>query len=123
MAKPAVSLSLAGWVGDDLTLLPGSRVASAPPPASRPRTSANRALASAAGPLQIGPLPPGWKLQYNGSTANGTDNYVLTLSKPSSGVFLFSRWPPPSKPEDIPSLVREQADRFVQAQIERVRLG
>ena len=59
-------------------------------------------------------LPPGWKLQYNGSTANGTDNYVLTLSKPGSGVFLFSRWPPPSKPEDIPSLVREQADRFVQ---------
>ena len=26
---------------------------------------------------------------------------------------MFSRWPPPSKPEDIPALVRQLADGFV----------
>ena len=63
------------------------------------------------GPLQISPLPSGWKLQYQGT--NGIDFYSVTSRKEGSGVLMFSKWPPPSRPEDIPALVRKLADGFV----------
>jgi hypothetical protein len=64
----------------------------------------------AEGPLQVSALPTGWKLKYNG--ANGIDFYSVATQAEGSGLLMFSRWPPPSKPEDIPALVRQIADGF-----------
>ena len=71
------------------------------------------------GPLQISPLPPGWKLEYSGE--NGIDFYSVLPRPEGSGVLMFSRWPPASKPEDIPALVRKIADGFLESA--RSRLG
>jgi serine/threonine protein kinase len=67
--------------------------------------------AGAGGPLQVSPLPAGWKLKYDGT--HGLDFYSLSPPQEGGGVLMFSRWPPPSKPEDIPALLRQIADGFV----------
>ena len=53
--------------------------------------------------------PGAWKSLDQPS--GGTDSYAFTNK--AGNLLMFSPWPPPSKPEDIPALVRQLSDRFV----------
>ena len=61
------------------------------------------------GPLSF-QSPKGWKVEYK--TPGGLDFYTVTGKTPDEGLLMFSQWPPPSKPEDIPALVQKLADGF-----------
>ena len=71
---------------------------------------------STSAPVGQGPLvihtPAGWLLEHD--TPGGLDFYHLWTSSGKDGLLMFSKWPPPSRPEDIPELVRKVADGFVQ---------
>ena len=62
----------------------------------------------------IGPLsfqsPADWKVKHD--TLGGLDFYTVTAKAPDEGLLMFSRWVPPSTPEDMPGLVRKLADGF-----------
>jgi len=67
-------------------------------------------------PVSKGPLsfhsPTGWKVEHQ--TPGGRLHfYTVTASTPDGGLLMFSQWPPPSKPEDIPTLVQQLADGFL----------
>jgi len=78
-----------------------------------PRTTpAKPSQPQSEGPLRVSPLPAGWKFEYDNT--KGIDFYSAMPQPEGSGVLMFSRWPPPSKPEDIPALVRQIADGFLE---------
>ncbi len=54
--------------------------------------------------------PTGWNLKHQ--TAEGLD-YSLTTDSEGNSLLMFSKWPPPSKPDEIPSLVQKLADGFL----------
>jgi hypothetical protein len=66
-------------------------------------------------PASKGPLsfqsPPGWKVEHQ--TPGSLHFYSVTASTPDGGLMMFSQWPPPSRPEEIPALVRQLADGFL----------
>lgn len=55
--------------------------------------------------------PTDWTVEHQ--TPGGLDFYTVTASTPDEGLLMFSKWPPPSKPEDIPTLVQQLADGFL----------
>ncbi len=61
------------------------------------------------GPLSF-QLPADWKAEHK--TSGGLDFYTVTAKTPDEGLLMFSQWPPPSRPEDIPALVQKLADGF-----------
>jgi hypothetical protein len=63
---------------------------------------------SEAGPLKV-ETPVGWKLKYS---SEGLDFYSLQTS--DKGVFMFSRWPPPSKPSQMQDWVKQIAESFAE---------
>jgi hypothetical protein len=71
---------------------------------------------SGTAPLAKDPLvfesPAGWKTEYK--TSGGLDFYTLTAGKPDEGLLMFSQWPPPNKPEEIPRLVQQTAETFLE---------
>lgn len=62
------------------------------------------------GPLTFQP-PAGWKVERQ--TLGGLHFYSLTANSPDGGLLMFSQWPPPSKPEDIPTILKQIADGFL----------
>jgi len=67
---------------------------------------------AAEGPLEM-TVPEGWRLEYKGD--NGVDFYSVTPAIASNGLLMFFKWRPPTRPEEIPGLVRKLADGFVKA--------
>lgn len=67
---------------------------------------------AAEGPLEM-TVPDGWKLEYRGD--NGVDFYSVTPASAGTGLLMFFKWPPPTRVEEIPMLVRKLADGFVKA--------
>ncbi len=61
------------------------------------------------GPLSF-QFPTDWKVEHK--TPGGRDFYTVTGKTPGKGLLMFSQWPPPSSPEDIPGLVQKLADGF-----------
>ncbi len=61
------------------------------------------------GPLSF-QSPTDWKVEHK--TPGGLDFYTVTGKTPDDGLLMFSQWPPPSRPEDIPALVQNLADGF-----------
>lgn len=61
------------------------------------------------GPLSF-QSPTGWKVEHR--TPGGLHFYAVTAKTPNEGLLMFSQWPPPSRPEDIPALVQKLADGF-----------
>ena len=55
--------------------------------------------------------PDGWKVEHK--SPGGLHLYAVTAGPPGGGLLMFSQWPPPSRPEDIPTLVRQLADGFL----------
>ncbi len=56
--------------------------------------------------------PVDWKVEWK---KNGrVDLYALTTPTAGQGLLMFSQWPPPNRPEEIPSLVERLADQFKQ---------
>jgi hypothetical protein len=62
------------------------------------------------GPLSF-QSPAGWKAEHQ--TPGGLHFYKVTAGTPDGGLLMFSQWPPLSKPEEIPALVRQIADGFL----------
>lgn len=66
-------------------------------------------------PTSKGPLsfqsPAGWKVEHQ--TPGGLHFYSMTAGTPDGGLLMFSQWPPPSRPEEIPALVQKLADGFL----------
>ena len=56
-------------------------------------------------------LLPGWKLDHE--TATGLHFYTLSGNPPSEGSFMLSEWPPPTRPEEIPTVVQGLADSYI----------
>src|SRR5579862_5233136 len=56
-------------------------------------------------------VPTGWTIEH--SRPGGLHFYTMTPGSPQSGLLMFSQWPPPSRPEDIPKLVQQLADGFL----------
>lgn len=52
--------------------------------------------------------PDGWKVEHK--TPGDFHFYSLRAGPPGGGLLMFSQWPVPSRPEDIPTLVRQWAD-------------
>jgi len=61
------------------------------------------------GPLGF-QLPAGWKVEHQ--TPGSLDFYMVTVA-PDGGLLMFSQWPPPSRPEEMPGLVQKLADGFL----------
>src|SRR5215831_12871885 len=61
------------------------------------------------GPLSF-QLPAGWKMKHK--AAGGFDFYTVTVGTGDQALLMFSQWPAPSRPEDIPGLVQKLADAF-----------
>ena len=68
--------------------------------------------AAADGPLDV-PVPAGWKMEYQGT--DGLDFYSVVPQPAGSGLLMFYKWPPRTKPEEIPALVRNLAGDYVDA--------
>lgn len=68
--------------------------------------------AAADGPLEM-TVPQGWTLEYKGE--NGVDFYSLTPPSAGSGLLMFFKWPAPTRPAEMPMLVKKMADGFVKA--------
>ena len=68
--------------------------------------------AGAEGPLEMA-VPAGWRVEYKAD--NGVDFYSVTPPSAGAGLLMFFKWPPPTKPEEIPGLVQKLADGFVKA--------
>ncbi len=66
-------------------------------------------------PTSKGPLsfqvPAGWTVEHQ--TAGGLHFYAVTAGTADEGLLMFSQWPPPSRPEEIPGLVQKLADGFL----------
>jgi len=62
------------------------------------------------GPLSF-QLPAGWKAKHQ--TPGGLHFYTVTAGTPGGGLLMFSQWPSPSRPEEIPGLVQKLADGFL----------
>jgi hypothetical protein len=62
------------------------------------------------GPLSF-QLPTGWKVEHQ--TPAGLHFYSVTAGTADEGLLMFSQWPPPSRPEEIPGLVQKLADGFL----------
>ena len=66
-------------------------------------------------PAGKGPLsfqsPAYWTVEH--TAPGGLDFYTVTARAPGGGLLILSRWPPPSRHEDIPNLVRQLADGFL----------
>ena len=62
------------------------------------------------GPLSF-QLPSGWKVEHQ--TPGNLHFYGVTAGTPDGGLLMFSQWPPPSRPEEIPALVQQLADGFL----------
>ena len=60
------------------------------------------------GPLAF-QAPEGWKVEHK---KTGIDFYAVTGKTPDEGLLMFSPWPVPAKPEEIPAMVQHLADRF-----------
>jgi hypothetical protein len=63
------------------------------------------------GPLAVEPTP-GWQLQR--TTTAGLEFYTLTKGSSGEGLLMFSKWPAPTKPDEIPGLLHKLADGFVE---------
>lgn len=61
------------------------------------------------GPLSF-QSPVGWKVEHH--APGGLHFYTVTAQTPDNSLLMFSPWPPPSSPEDIPALVQKLADGF-----------
>ena len=55
--------------------------------------------------------PTGWHLEHQ--TAEGLDFYSLRTDSKDHALLMFSKWPPPSKPDEIPSIVQTLAEGFL----------
>ena len=55
--------------------------------------------------------PVGWKVEHQ--TPGGLHFYTVTAGTADGGLLMFSQWPPPSGPEEIPGLVQKLADGFL----------
>ena len=62
------------------------------------------------GPLSF-QSPAGWRVKHQ--TPGGLHFYSLTANTPGGGLLMFSQWPPPGRPDEIPALVQKIADGFV----------
>ncbi len=66
-------------------------------------------------PVGKGPLsfqsPARWKVEHQ--TPGGLHFYTVTAGTADGGLLMFSQWPPPSRPEEIPGLVQKLADGFL----------
>ena len=72
----------------------------------------DRFMPTEKGTLAIQP-PAGWNLEHH--TPGGLDLYALkTGSGEVEGLLMFSKWPPPCTPEEMPVVVRKLADGFVE---------
>ena len=56
-------------------------------------------------------LSPGWKLQDE--APGGVHFYIVAANPPGEGSFMLSQWFQPTKPEEIPTVLRGIADGFV----------
>jgi len=56
-------------------------------------------------------LPAGWKMEHQ--TPGSLHFYTVTAGTADGGLLMFSQWPPPSRPEEIPGLVQKLADGFL----------
>jgi len=65
---------------------------------------------SGKGPLSF-QSPTGWKVEHQ--TPGGLHFYTVTAGTADGGLLMFSQWPPPSRPEEIPGLVQKLADGFL----------
>jgi hypothetical protein len=54
--------------------------------------------------------PADWKVEWK--KRGPVDSYALTTPAAGQGLLMFTRWPPPNRPEEIPSLVEKLADQF-----------
>jgi hypothetical protein len=70
----------------------------------------SRSVPVGKGPLAVEP-PPGWQLER--TTTAGLEFYTLKTGSAGEGLLMFSKWPVPSKPDEIPGLLRKLADGFV----------
>jgi len=71
-----------------------------------------RLAAAGDGPLEL-TIPQGWTLEYKGE--KGVDFYSLTPPSAGSGLFMLFKRPVPTRPAEIPGLVKKLADGFVKA--------
>ncbi|MCO5053712.1 MAG: hypothetical protein M9920_15645 [Verrucomicrobiae bacterium] len=65
---------------------------------------------AAKGPLSF-QLPPDWSMEYQ--SPGGLHFYTVIAGTPDGGLLMFSQWPPPNKPQEIPGLVQKIADGFL----------
>ncbi len=61
------------------------------------------------GPLSFQP-PTDWNVKHDALA--GLDFYTVTAKTPGEGLLMFSRWVPPSRPDEVPALVQKLADGF-----------
>ena len=64
------------------------------------------------GPLKVRSLPEGWKLKYDDT--KGINFYSIAPQPDGGGVLMFSRWSPGGKSSDVPAVVRQIADGYVE---------
>src|SRR5213594_2110841 len=62
------------------------------------------------GPISF-QVPAGWSVQHQ--SPGGHHFYTVTASTPGADLLMFSQWPPPSRPDEIPVLVQKLADGFL----------
>jgi hypothetical protein len=63
------------------------------------------------GPLSLR-SPTGWKIEHKKS--GRLHSYSMAAQVPSGGILEFSEWPVPGQTEEIPTLVRQVVDIFLQ---------